>query len=140
LGEGPDFDRLINLIQEASIAKHFRLLGKVDNISHQLTKINILVAPSRSEAFGLSPLEALSVGCFVVCFDVGGLKESVGRCEQAFLIKPFDISQMAKSIENIWLNNEFSEFTSLSAHNFILNNFSVDLFISKLEQYIYSKL
>lgn len=58
---------------------------------------SIFVYPSAYEGFGIPPLEAMAMGCPVVCSNTGSLPEVVG--DAAELFDPSDPSQLAWAIE-----------------------------------------
>lgn len=58
-----------------NLVKKIEWIGIVDNISDYLSKTDIYVQPSRSEALSLAACEALSYGVPVIANNVGGLPE-----------------------------------------------------------------
>ena len=139
-GDGPDLGALKEMVKNASLEDVFLFFGRVSDIPEQLSKLDILVVPSKSEAFGLSPLEALSSGCCVVCFDVGGLREAVGGCAQAVLVKPHDVRGMAAAIKDMSSENKLSMSASLSAREYVMKKYSAASFVSTLNNYISKRL
>ena len=137
-GSGPDENHLIDEVKKLNIADFFRFNGEVNDISSSLNDVDIVIVTSRSEAFGLSALEGLAKGCRVVCFDIGGLSESVGGCENAILIPPFNIDRMAWAIIN-FAKEENSFQNKKIAHNYVKNNFSINTFVSMLDDFASSK-
>jgi len=65
---------------------------------------DVMLVPSRQEAFGQTASEALACGCPVAAFDVTGLKDVVSHMKTGYLAKPFDVEDLAKGIN--WLLNE----------------------------------
>lgn len=57
------------------------------------------IYPSRYEGFGLPPLEAMSVGCPVVCGNTSSLPEVVG--DAALMIDPSDADQLADALDKL---------------------------------------
>jgi glycosyltransferase involved in cell wall biosynthesis len=62
---------------------------------------DVMVVPSRQEAFGQTALEALACGTPVAAFRVGGLPEIVEHQVSGFLAPPFDTAELARGIR--WL-------------------------------------
>jgi glycosyltransferase involved in cell wall biosynthesis len=54
-------------------------VGFVPDAARVLAALDVLLHPSRSEAFGLAPLEAMAAGVPVVASRVGGLPEALGE-------------------------------------------------------------
>lgn len=66
---------------------------------------DVLVIPSRQEAFGQTGSEAQACGCPVVAFNATGLKDVVSHEKTGLLAKPYDSTSLAYSIMRI-LNNQ----------------------------------
>ncbi len=75
-------------------------LGRLEDES--LAKVyaasDVMVVPSRYEAFGQTASEALACGTPVVAFDVTGLKDIVDRQQNGYLAKPYEIEDLARGI------------------------------------------
>jgi glycosyltransferase involved in cell wall biosynthesis len=59
---------------------------------------DVMVVPSRQEAFGQTALEAHACGVPVVAFEVGGLRDIVEHRTTGYLAKPFDAEDLATGI------------------------------------------
>lgn len=59
---------------------------------------DVVVVPSRQEAFGQTASEAHACGTPVVAFDIGGLPDIVEHLRSGYLAKPFDTSDLARGI------------------------------------------
>jgi len=66
--------------------------------------LNIAVAPSLHEAFGLVALEAMACGIPVVAAAVGGLKEIVQDGESGLLVPPGDAAALAQALRALLAN------------------------------------
>ena len=74
---------------------------------------DVMVVPSRQEAFGQTASEALACGCPVAAFDATGLKDVVEHRVSGYLAKPFDVRDLALGIE--WLLQEQNRLESSSS-------------------------
>ena len=75
-------------------------LGRLEDES--LAKVyaaaDVMVVPSRYEAFGQTASEALACGAPVVAFDVTGLKDIVDGQQNGYLAKPYETEDLARGI------------------------------------------
>ena len=65
---------------------------------------DVMVVPSRQEAFGQTASEAQACGTPVVAFDIGGLPNTVEHLSTGYLAKPFDTEDLATGIEWVLQN------------------------------------
>ncbi len=76
-----------------------------EQTSEQITALlrgaSIFVLPSRSEAFGLSLLEAMQCGVACVAAGVGGVPEVVRHKENGVLVVPENIEALARAIVDL---------------------------------------
>lgn len=104
IGSGPDENSIRELAHNLSVSERMIFCGHKSNVAEWMSRFDILLVPSRTEAFGLVAVEALAVGTRVVAFDVGGLRETVFGCSSARLIAPGDIAAMADAVLDLWKN------------------------------------
>jgi len=76
-------------------------LGFVEeNTLHRLySDADVMVVPSRQEAFGQTASEALASGTPVVCFDSTGIRDVVDHEETGYVADCYDSSDLAKGID-----------------------------------------
>jgi len=83
---------------EVGFKTHY--LGRLEDES--LAKVyaaaDVMVVPSRYEAFGQTASEALACGTPVVAFDVTGLKDIVDQQQNGYLAKPYETEDLARGI------------------------------------------
>lgn len=78
--------------------------GKVDQktLITLYQHAELLIHPSYYEGFGLTPLEAMSVGCPVVVSQAASLPEVCG--DAAVYVDPFSVENIAEGILSVWGN------------------------------------
>lgn len=59
---------------------------------------DVMVVPSRAEAFGQTATEAMACGTPVVAFGATGLLDIVAHWETGYLARPFDVDDLARGI------------------------------------------
>jgi glycosyltransferase involved in cell wall biosynthesis len=80
--------------------KNMQYLGwlSAPQIESQLAAADVVVIPSRWEAFGLTALEAMRAGRMVIASNVGGLPEIVEDGSTGWLVKPDAPAALGKSL------------------------------------------
>ncbi|MGB8688225.1 MAG: glycosyltransferase [Microcoleus sp.] len=75
-------------------------LGRLEDegLAKVYAAADVMVVPSRYEAFGQTASEALACGTPVVAFDVTGLKYLVDRQQNGYLAKPDETEDLARGI------------------------------------------
>ena len=112
LDRDPDFvEHLQTRITRLGYDHRVRLSGVLTGaaLSHAYTTADLLVAPSRSETYGMTVTEALAHGLPVIATAVGGLPEAFGSTADGTgpgqLIPPGDPAALAAALGD-WLGDE----------------------------------
>jgi glycosyltransferase involved in cell wall biosynthesis len=112
LDRDPEFvDQLQTRITRLGYGHRVRLTGVLTGavLSRAYTTADLLVAPSRSETYGMAVTEALAHGLPVIAAAVGGLPEALGSAPDGTrpgqLIPPGDPAALAAAIGG-WLDDE----------------------------------
>jgi glycosyltransferase involved in cell wall biosynthesis len=90
-GEGP-------LRNSFTPSQQIQLPGYIEDRPTLLEALDLFVMPSRSEAWGLAALEAMSYGVPVVASEVGGLKEIIEDNVSGWFVPPDDSAALAEAI------------------------------------------
>ena len=99
LGEGPQKDELIAQAQALGLADVVRFSGFQQNPWPYLRYADLLVVPSRREAFGNVLLEALALGTPVIAADCpGAIREIYGDHPAVRLVPPENPAALAEAI------------------------------------------
>ncbi|MFM9267091.1 glycosyltransferase family 4 protein [Tychonema sp. BBK16] len=104
-------------------------LGRLED--EMLAKVyaaaDVMVVPSRYEAFGQTASEALACGTPVVAFDVTGLKDIVDRHENGYLAQPYDSEDLARGIAWVLEDRERHERLCLNARRKVETRFTLEV-------------
>ncbi|HXJ69350.1 MAG TPA: glycosyltransferase family 1 protein [Verrucomicrobiae bacterium] len=95
----PEYPALMERARALKITEHMRVLEFVpfEHLAMLLSAARVFAFPSRSEGFGLPPLEAMACGTPVVCTTGGALGEVVG--DAALTAPPGDVATFAAQLE-----------------------------------------
>lgn len=96
LGFADDLRRRINA---AGLADRLRLAEETTDTPRWYRSLDLYVAPSRTEGFGLTPLEAMASGVPVVAGDVGAYPEIIRTGETGAVVPTGDLNAYIAAIE-----------------------------------------
>lgn len=117
------FHELFDLYKRASFYWHFTGLG-ADEKSQ----------PETVEHLGISPLEAMSMGCLTFGVNSGGLRENIKDGQTGFLFTNEDT--LFKKMKNIIEKPEEQEKIRISAKEYILDHFTFSKFKKNVKELI----
>ncbi|TKJ36951.1 N-acetyl-alpha-D-glucosaminyl L-malate synthase BshA [candidate division LCP-89 bacterium B3_LCP] len=95
VGDGPERAPAERMARELKVQDDVYFLGMQLEISDILRLADVLLQPSETESFGLTPLEANACCTPVICSNVGGLPEVIVDGETGFLLPVGDVDAMA---------------------------------------------
>lgn len=98
------YDRMLADIERKGLSDHIRFVGLVSDVPKLLKDMDICVVPSRSEGFGLSLIEAMSMGIPCIVSDTGGLKEIVEREQLGTLFQAGNPKSLANQLAVVIAN------------------------------------
>lgn len=100
-GDGPDRMLLEKLIVDLELQDVVRLMGQIPHeaVPDALSELDVFVASSRAESFGVAVLEASACGLPVIASRVGGLPEVVEDGQSGYLIAPDDPFALCDALE-----------------------------------------
>jgi glycosyltransferase involved in cell wall biosynthesis len=125
VGGGPSLEEYRKLAGNLGIADVTTFHGQLPNamVPNLLSGMDIFVALSRSESFGVAVVEASSCGIPVVASDVGGLPEVVKDKETGFVVPPGDIEKAADALERLICDRELRLNLGERGRAFVQQNF-----------------
>ncbi len=91
--------QLRDLVARSSASERIELVGYVDDLASMYRGAAVVLAPSRSEGFGLPALEAMACGTPVVAFANTAQPEVLG--DGAWLVEDGDVAAMTNAAREI---------------------------------------
>lgn len=127
VGDGNLLNKTMELAQNLDINNDIIFTGHRNDINHILRACDLFISHSKSEAFGISILEALASGLPVISTDSGGSREIITpSCDFGTLIPYGDKDKLAESILKFLSNKNLIKIYSKNGLNFLSNNFNLD--------------
>jgi L-malate glycosyltransferase len=111
VGSGPQLGELQTLVRTLDVHEHVDFIGAVPHsrVPDELRSMDIFVALSRSESFGVAVIEASACGLPVVVSDVGGLPEVVEDGITGFVVPVEDAQAAAVKLEELLASAELRQ-------------------------------
>ncbi|MBT7994329.1 MAG: glycosyltransferase [Bacteroidetes bacterium] len=132
VGDGPERLLLERFIKNNNLSSKVTLLGRL-SLSEMLVHLqqsHLFCMPSRSEGFGIAPIEAMSVGLPVVASNVGAMSDYVIAGFNGYNFQSEDVddlvSKINKARKTSWQPKEISVYVN--------NEFTWDVWAKKIEK------
>jgi glycosyltransferase involved in cell wall biosynthesis len=111
VGGGPQHAELQELARKQGVSEHVDFIGPVPHsqVPEELRSMDIYVALSRSESFGVAVIEASSCALPVVVSDIGGLPEVVEDGVTGFVVPTEDARAAATKLEELLASAELRQ-------------------------------
>jgi len=136
VGGGTDIEELKKLAVELEIDHLTHFTGSVshEDVPGELNQLDIYVALSRQESFGVAVVEAQAMGIPVVVSNIGGLPEVVKNGQTGFIVDSENPQQAATAIKKLILDTELRNSMSDQARQFVHTHFSWPSCAKKMSQ------
>lgn len=137
IGDGPDKERYINLVNKLGVRDNVIFHGKIKNPIKKLSKCKCFILTSKYEGMPNALIEALSVGmpCISTNCSGGGAKFLINDKENGILVKRNSTKQLLKAMESIASNNIDLSKMSKKAHN-INEKLDIKKVVNNWEEFI----
>jgi len=98
VGEGPDKDKLEQLVDELKIRGSVSMLGRRDDMPSVYASLDVMVSSSRQEGMPMAVLEGMASGVPLVASAVGEVPTVVLDGRTGVLVPPEDVNSLAAGI------------------------------------------
>lgn len=136
VGGGEDRDSLEQLADSLGITDVTEFAGAVPyaSVPNYLNMLDIYVAASRLESFGVAILEASSCSLPVIVSDVGGLPEVVEDGVTGIIIPKDNHHALAKAIEKLVINEDFRRKMGQAGLQRVIDHYTWEDSVSIMEE------
>jgi glycosyltransferase involved in cell wall biosynthesis len=101
VGNGPDRKNVQRMITDEGLEHNVRLAGFMPDVWPAMAAADVVCIPSKSDAFPVVMLEAMSVGRPIVGTRVGGIPEAIVHDVNGLLVEPDAADDMATAINEL---------------------------------------
>lgn len=103
IGDGPEREALEQQVEQLGLTDRVTLLGKrsPEEVQQLMAEADVVVMPSRREAFGIVALEAWVSGTPLVATSLGGPAGFVTDGVDGVLVDPEDTADLARAIDGV---------------------------------------
>lgn len=135
LGEGPDKEKIENMIKSENLQEHIKLLGVKRNPYPWIKNSKLLVHSSKSEGFGLVLVEALILKRIIISTDCKvGPREILDNGKHGSLVEVGDCNSMAQEILELLQENSIKKEKYLSNIDESVERFDKKNIIKQIER------
>jgi glycosyltransferase involved in cell wall biosynthesis len=125
--------QLKEMIGASEFRNRIQLVESEIDVPQFLPTLDLLVSASRSEAFGLTIVEAMAVGVPVVATATDGAREIITDNETGVLVPVGDFHEMAATIVPLLRNCEERQRLSRNARHLVGQRYSLARMVSETE-------
>lgn len=126
-GDGKQARELRKLAKELKVSDRVEFLGFRSDARGLLPALDVMLFPSRKEAMGMAPAEAMAAGVPVIGSTVGGIPEVVGNT--GLLYGPEDVFGFVNGITELYNHPEKRAQLGSAAQCRVRENFSVNAMV-----------
>lgn len=130
-GDGPDRDKLQQLIHQNKINDKVSLVGFRNDVANCLAVMDVYINCSLSEGTPISVMEAMAAEKPLILTAVGGMKEMAQHDESALMIPPQSAEAIAASILRLKRDPVLRERIALAARRTVEERYSVQAMTRK---------
>ncbi|MGH9200662.1 MAG: glycosyltransferase family 4 protein [Vicinamibacterales bacterium] len=135
IGDGPERDRLRNLITALGLVSAVTLQGRLSRADAERLCASAWVqaVPSRwPEPFGRVAIEAMMRGTAVVASNCGGLAEIIEDGHMGFLVPPGDVPALAQGLTRLLGDRDRAERMGRAGRQVALHRFSEETLVNRV--------
>jgi glycosyltransferase involved in cell wall biosynthesis len=122
---------LQELVAQFHLEESVRFSGYEENIPEVMRALDIMVMPSREEAFGLVAIEAMAMECPVIISNRGSAREIVGDDEFGLTVRPDDAFDLQRQLKTLIESPKLRDSMGKKARAHVLAHYDKKVRIQK---------
>ena len=140
-GDGPELENLEVLCRELNVRADVDFVGRIPNaeVPAFISRMNLFVALSHSESFGVAAIEAMACEVPVVVSDADGFREVVPDGVTGYVVPRGDDAAAAEKILHLLQNPDIATEMGRNARKHVVENYSWGVSVDKMMQ-VYDKI
>lgn len=140
IGDGNYREQLEKQTAQLGLTGHVRFMGTSREVIAYLKKSDIFIhMPVWKEGFGITIIEALSVGCVCVCAGKGGIPEIITDKVNGYLVNSGTADELAELLLKIVPAYREGKCEQLRENALVrAQDFSIEKYITQIDEYILS--
>ena len=131
LGEGPEYEEILQYSKSLEISSLFRFLGYKEEIAFYMSSFDLFVLPSYWEGLPVSLLEALAMGIPAVATDVRGNRDLIENGKTGILVPVGNAPALATAITFLMGNAQLASKMAQEAASRMAGDFSESVLVAK---------
>lgn len=131
-GDGNQKQALKQLVDKLGLQKEISMTGWIEDKQGFFTDIDVLCIPARSDAFGLTPLEAAIAGVPLIVSDAHGHREMFTDGVHALFFRRDDTASLVTAFETLIRHPDAAVERSRQAYTRVCSEFSEEQFARRL--------
>ncbi|EBU7498209.1 glycosyltransferase family 1 protein, partial [Salmonella enterica subsp. enterica serovar Typhi] len=125
-------DELRQRIAQAGLSERIRFIGEIWDVDIWYRRLSLYVAPSRTEGFGVTPLEAMASGVPTVASDAGAYTELIIEGETGAIVPTGKLEAFKTAIERFMADEPFRARCAERALTHMQDEFPISGEVQKL--------
>lgn len=131
IGIGCNMELLLNRISQLELQESVHLIGLSNNVEQELCNADIYVHSAKTEAFGLTQIEAMAAGLPVITLDGGGNRDIIEEGKNGYMIYEENVEEFVQKIIEVWSDKALYKSISQFATSFA-SKFDISQYVDKL--------
>ena len=134
VGDGDFRSYLDDLVIQKGLSGKVIFTGHQTNVPNYLAAADLFVLPTLIDAFPTVLLEAMAASKPIIASNVGGIPEIIQSGTTGILVEAEAPDQLAEQISQLITNPSQAEQLAITGHNTVLEKFSIQKQVNKLEE------